>query len=253
MGGSIESIVSIIKQQEALFQRVHEWEDIAKKITYPLDHITAFLERTNPRDHSLSVATRKLAKRCWFVAPHEFPAKDTLFFKYIAKQTGKVIDGQMANYVRKYADKIIERVERDFPKRSHIIHSAYNAHKRGEYVLSIPVLLAQADGICHDIFSVNLYSRERDGKNPKTKEKVTKLTPKSKSDRAALAPYTHLLPIHKSAHKYRRNRILNRNGILHGILLDYGTEVNSLQSILLLESLRELRCFVTKAKRIKKI
>jgi hypothetical protein len=46
------------------------------------------------------------------------------------------------------------------PDRAKIIESSLAAHKRGEYALSIPVFLAQAEGLCLDFTGFQLYSKK---------------------------------------------------------------------------------------------
>ena len=53
------------------------------------------------------------------------------------------------------------KLSEQLPERAEVLNAAIAAHSRGEYALSTPVFLAQADGICADLlkgfyFSPNL-------------------------------------------------------------------------------------------------
>lgn len=116
--------------------------------------------------------------------------------------------------------------------RAAILESAFNAHKRKEYALSIPVFLIQADGICYDLINKQLYS---------TKDKVSVLTGYAKTITAdtfrsiLLYPLTQPIPISASA-KVRAEDFndLNRHQVIHGEVTNYNTELNSLKTVSLL-------------------
>ena len=116
-----------------------------------------------------------------------------------------------------------------FPHRAHLIRAAFNAHRRQEYELSIPVLLAQTDGICKDV--VNQYLFIKRNKKPSTAIYVDQIA--GDTYRAALlSPLAKTLPI--SATEGERPAgfdALNRHTVLHGDSLDYGSKINSLKAI----------------------
>ncbi|NJP10245.1 MAG: hypothetical protein HC866_12835 [Leptolyngbyaceae cyanobacterium RU_5_1] len=67
-----------------------------------------------------------------------------------------------------YFTESLSRIEVELsslcPDRAHIIKSAFEAHRRGEYILSVPVLLAQADGICQEKINKEIYSKKKSKK-----------------------------------------------------------------------------------------
>ena len=54
----------------------------------------------------------------------------------------------LAEYFTGRLDEIEASIIERFPNRQKMIRAAFNAHRRQEYELSIPVFLAQTDGIC---------------------------------------------------------------------------------------------------------
>ncbi|GIV65173.1 MAG TPA: hypothetical protein DCE76_07100 [Anaerolineaceae bacterium] len=140
----------------------------------------------------------------------------------------------LVDYFRENLQSIENRFTAKFPHRAKIINSAFNAHKRGEYELSIPIFLAQTDGVCYEVINQYLFMRVRGEKKPSTAIYVDSIA----SDtfrHALLSPLSQPLPI--SASKNERDKSfneLNRHQVMHGESLDYGTEINGLKSVSLL-------------------
>jgi len=61
------------------------------------------------------------------------------------------LDNYLTNYFKKEYTSISKKVQGLYPERKKIISSAFKAHKRQEYELSIPVFIAQIDGLCYDL------------------------------------------------------------------------------------------------------
>ncbi|QGT78168.1 hypothetical protein GM160_04235 [Guyparkeria halophila] len=119
-----------------------------------------------------------------------------------------------------------------FPARSQIVRAAFSAHRRHEYELSIPVLLAQSDGICKEVIGEHFFMKK--DKKPRTALYVEQIA--SETYRAALlSPLAQSLPISASEKERRADFSgLNRHTVLHGESVDYGTKENSLRAISLI-------------------
>lgn len=151
-----------------------------------------------------------------------------------ALEAGDVIEAQtklVGHYQSRIKD-IFSYVLKAFPNRSVIFEQAFGAHNRGKYSLSVPVILAQSDGICKEITGLELFKKKRG--QPVT---ASLLEPYRENElRAAiLYPLSIVLPI--STSKSSSDKLvthLNRHEVLHGLSVDYGTEINSLKAISLL-------------------
>ena len=127
----------------------------------------------------------------------------------------------------------LTQIEKDlieaFPARETIFKSIFKAHASAEYALTIPVLLAQADGVCQELMGEQLYKKEN--KQPATKPKVEETT--DSDHRAAfLHAFTIPLPISASQKERGTNFTgLNRHAVLHGESTNYNSEINSLKAI----------------------
>ncbi len=159
--------------------------------------------------------------------PELWELKEALSEGNVAKAEEALVD-----YFEGRLDGIEKSITKRFPHRAHLIRPAFNAHRRREYELSIPVLLAQTDGICKETVNQHLFIKQ--DKKPRTAIYVEQIA--ADSYRAVLlSPLARTLPI--SASEYERPEgadALNRHTVLHGESLDYGTETNSLKAISLI-------------------
>lgn len=147
---------------------------------------------------------------------------------------GNVIEAEEAlcEYFESQLAEIEKSISERFPLRAHLIRAAFSAHRRQEYELSIPVLLAQTDGICKEVVNQNLFSKHN--KKPRTAIYVEQIAADSYRS-ALLSPLAQTLPI--SASERERpdgSEALNRHTVLHGESLDYGSKTNSLKAISLI-------------------
>ena len=144
------------------------------------------------------------------------------------------VDNIMASFFRDNAGEINKALNSNFPNRSNILDNAFNAHRRGEYNLSIPVFLIQTDGICNELIGIEMFGRRNN--KPKTSAYVDQFEQSSFLS-ALLEPFRVCLPL--TASKKERELLtienyLNRHEILHGAAVNYGTELNSLKAISLI-------------------
>jgi len=113
-----------------------------------------------------------------------------------------------------------------------VLECAFQAHHRTEYELSIPVFLAQADGVCQEVTGYKLYGRKQ--KKPITAGFAANFVYEFLIE-AVLEPLRTPLPISASLNdEDYRVGTLNRHEVLHGISVDYGTRTNSLKAMSLL-------------------
>lgn len=174
---------------------------------------------------------RILAQNGWFISSWHtplaaiYPAAD-LF------RTGSVTEGhkQMCAHFSRFRKDIEDALTKSFPDRRRILQKAFQAHDAGDYELSVPVFLAQADGIAERILGASIYSRKRDLVN-RVGDLITNIAREELEDsllRVALEP----LPLTASTGSpaYRPGA-LNRHEILHGINTEYATELNSYRAI----------------------
>jgi len=155
-----------------------------------------------------------------------------------ALSEGKVDEAESAlvDYFEKQIDEIEFYISKKFPKRKKLINAAFNAHRRQEYELSIPVFLIQSDGICKEVINEDLFRQKKGIPNTANYVEQVALNNCGKLIRNALLnPLKQTLPIR--ANKFERKdgfNNLNRHMVIHGEDLEYGSKINSLKAISLI-------------------
>lgn len=142
------------------------------------------------------------------------------------------VEKALVEYFKSQLEEIEESITTQFPHRAHIIRSAIRAHVNQDYYLSIPVLLAQTDGICKEVVGQYLFMKK--DKKPGTAIYVDQVAADTYKA-ALLSPLAASTPIAASEHEREEGfNLLNRHMVLHGESLDYGNKVNGLKAISLI-------------------
>ncbi len=168
-----------------------------------------------------------LVERGWYPDPHMAPMQLALLSSY-SESEPSAIDEIMEKVFRERLNEIEANLIVDYPARAAIIRDAFGAHRESRYNLSVPVLLAQADGIWRDRIDQNLFGGDRE----EAIQELANLVEDPNSRELVLALTTPDWPLALSKKKRSENfRGLNRHQVLHGEATDYGTEENSLRSV----------------------
>lgn len=177
------------------------------------------------------------ANRGWFLDV-EMAISDLRQIARHFEEDFDLVDSVLVDEYEGRLEKISAFVSGQFPHRNQIVRSVFKAHKEGMYELSVLGAFSQADGICHEQLGESFFLRE-EGK-PKT-AKASKVKDALENQEDIMAWFMVLLaaglPIHKSANQRIGKPDIegpNRHAIMHGECLDYGTKVNSLKAISLL-------------------
>jgi hypothetical protein len=164
-------------------------------------------------------------------------AVETLSSLYIkqVKTKSNVLDKYLVDFYTKKLNIIINFFQKEFPKRYSILEKAFEAHKKGDFELSIPVFLSQIEGLFFDLTNKEIFSKG------KTKENTAKKWLEERDGHDVDFRLSILEPLRKNENisasfKESENfpNALNRNKILHGRDLSYSTEINSYKAISLL-------------------
>lgn len=155
------------------------------------------------------------------------------------------VDDVMSQYYRENLDFIETELTQRYQARSAAIKSAFVAHRTlgdAGYFLSIPVFIAQADGLLSEILKVNSPL----GTNTPTKEikGASVLRPATSSDQELSDLLHPFFAIHNSdflkSQAARDMEVmqsgqpftgLNRHQVMHGECSSYGSEINSLKAL----------------------
>ena len=209
------------------------------------EQIMQWVKSQPERDREEQQARERLAQFGWFPDPKMPWNAPIVLMQEIDSNSSKedVVD-TISQYFRKRIDDIEVEVEENFPTRRCILIDAFQAHREAKYNLSVPVFLTQADGIWCDTFKKSLFSRQdRESVlysfNSDTKDKFFSLM---------LDVFKLTIPMWASQTQRDLSLdALNRHQVLHGEIVDYGTEQNSLQAISFLSWLNWILKDVDKA------
>ena len=206
-------------------------------------------ERMRELPDQIKVLLSQLAEEGWFFPLLDFPPSVMDYLTELLESDEEKVDSSLVEFFTSRLDEILQDLSVTFPERKHLFESGFKAHKCKEYDLSIPVLLAQADGVCLDMLGVKLYSRHKGV--PVTKDALTekiRCLPVDEIVDAFFEPLRSgsVFSLGKDKVKEKRERntsykVLNRHEIMHGIDVNYGNEVNSLKAMAQLHYLTSVK------------
>lgn len=183
----------------------------------------------------LRASVLHLARRGWFFDPH-MPLQNMWTTKALI-ESGKPdeADAYMAAHFESRLDEIEAELAAALPARVAKFKSAFAAHRRGEYDLSILAFMAQADGVCAELRGGHFFLKDRGTRKPETASYASAFEADFIDQVAHLALVVDL-PIREQMRLRTANGStgLNRHAVMHGASLDYDTKENSLRALSLL-------------------
>ena len=103
---------------------------------------------------------KKLSDNGWFLSP-DTPIEQLRTLADSLGANASFAKGAIRSYFQERIDSIERELVEAYPRRSQILHDAFEAHRTGKYTLSVPVFLSQADGIWRDQFRKNFFQRSK--------------------------------------------------------------------------------------------
>lgn len=236
------------------FQRFGKWlEDVSKKHSSLIyQALTADWQKISERLEQLPARSRKAmdtaSNQGWFFIWQDSMQTVLALIDDIeaAGDDQNHIDTILKEHYSEHIDSYSEQLYKAYPARRIVLESATLAHKelgaRG-YCLSIPVFLAQADGIFSEVSKTSMAlgnPRKKGSKEVRGVEWVRNTIGEDEDANGLLSP---LFVLHQSnllkTEKMRNADFestgiafnsLNRHQVLHGEVSDYGSEINSLKA-----------------------
>jgi hypothetical protein len=193
--------------------------------------LATFFESMERLPGEVRPAIRALAARGWFISG-EMGASELLAFAKVADD-GDRLDSMMAGWIRVELPRILQHASERFPNREAILRSAFNAHGCSDFLLAVPAILIQVEGMCVEKLGSKLYAAPNG--IPKTRAATEAFIDGAFSE----VMFLPLRELHGLTAGERARAAWpyapNRHEILHGIDLSYGNELTSLKAISLLE------------------
>lgn len=227
-----KTISSEIQKSLDAFKEI-KFEPPGMKID-PTENLIEAGKRVKELLDNLPSSLKILSNMGWYLNFMDMTPKELYDLEQVFKSGDtEQINNCLMDIVEEKLPSIQKRIIDKFPNRKEPLQAAFKAHIEKEFYLSIPVFLAQADGICKEKYGKKFYSTNN--KKPKISS-VIKDKIKSDIMKTYIDPLLYLGAVN-SPEGDRPNFIgtLNRHEVLHGISNDYGTKLNSLQAISLLD------------------
>lgn len=226
LGAQIREGVRLLAEIAARIQR--QFDETMVTLRTVIMKISEGLEMLPERTVNLQ---RLLAERGWFISS-DLPMSPIFSLESaFAANRGDVVDDFMSALVERHLEEIQTQLESNYSSRSAIFRDAFEAHRTGKYALSIPVFLAQADGICIDLLGKKFFSKERNSDDPQSRKAVEALAVETFADLLLEPLKTRGGMSANQREEALYPDILNRHRVLHGIDTQYPSKLNSLKAI----------------------
>lgn len=212
--------------------------DLARVAAQIAPSIEALHENLRRLPETMRRAVLVLAQESWFISPN-MPISEPLEAAALLLE-GKTLEAEesLVRFFEPRLEAIEATLTAALPARAKVIAAAFNAHREGKFELSIPVLLAQTDGLCLEIAKGAFFMSDRGKRKGARRPETAVFVESIESDMlwsALLGPLGLALPINYTASEREDDFVgLNRHLVMHGESTDYGTRVNSLKCISLL-------------------
>jgi hypothetical protein len=214
-----------------------QWRDYLTAVGRPLSTVMTAMQNAAALFRAqFPKLQEKLGQRAWFVSAEIPVTVLRACEEAFADRNASLVDEFMAEFTDGRADIVAEVAMNYFPARKLAVDAAFRTHHRGEYWCSIPLLLSQADGLCRDMLNAQLYSKSKSNR----RQLEDALPPLSNQD--TLAILLNALRINgplsaNSSQMAQYPGMLNRHEVFHGVSTMFGTRLNSLKSISLIDFL----------------
>lgn len=189
----------------------------------------------------------RLSTYGWYVSPQildQIP--DSEIGVYLREGNSIDFEKFIVQYVESDLPRIVQDCQRQFPNRKDIIDEIQMLYNDGYYRAVVVLCYTQADGISNDLFDVGFFDTDR-SQNYKLKTYIEiKKNDSSYSERIISQLNTSSNEItawSKSDSFKQEDRIkcsFNRHLVLHGHSIDYGTKLNAVRAICILDFLQSI-------------
>ncbi len=183
--------------------------------------------------HDLPEAAPLMYSHGWYLDPTmALPDLNKVKILFDEKKVAEAEELLQA-YFRKKLPAIESELCQLYPNRARFISLARSSHERGDYTLTVPFLLIQADGFCHDIAGASVFigKGDKEKKRLQTADWAEKTAGANTLMNAVLKPFVEKTPIAFSQKEREPDfDSLYRHKVLHGESTDFDTELNALRA-----------------------
>lgn len=219
----------------ALYETLNKHQIEIRKILAPLTNIPIFPENMSDE---IKKSIMILANKGWYIDLEFTFSEISELADLVNNGSASEVDTYLCEYYENHIQQLKEFISRNLSNREDIILAALKAHENGEYVLSVPVLMIQVDGICMEVTKGYLFMTDKKTKKPQPAKFVDKYAQQFTNHIIKLALMEPLAQKHSinfsCGERGDSFTELNRHEVIHGDDLSYGTRINSCKAISLL-------------------
>lgn len=190
---------------------------------------------------------KQLSKRGWYISPRPFdkmPFSKTPYF--VKVENYPKFEVMIVEEIEKVMPELIEDCQKSFPNRSDVFDEIQKLYDAGFYRAVIALCYTQADGISNDIFGVGFFDKDR--KNQYMLRSYLELKKKEFNHSIGIIsqleiPTNEITAYSQSEDLQQEAKMkssFNRHLVLHGHSIDYGTKLNAIRAICILDFLQYL-------------
>jgi len=197
--------------------------DIGKRISEAAQRLNEFVKELKQEGYTFLDYDNILLKNGWLI-PYDLMVKDVMLlaFQFENNQIDEA-DKYLIKFFKKEKKRIEKELIEKFPERTEILKEAFKAHQKGMFHSSTILFISQSDGITDN----NIFMGKKFRKFAKQNE-----------SHPLAELFNSQNPLTSTFYKERKqnkdDKNLNRHGIIHGLMLEYGTELNSFKALSLL-------------------
>jgi len=236
------------EKRDAWMQAIHgPSERFEAQIRAIEEQADAFRQAISESFQELPKQLRKVMEymfeRGWYVGPDMTLPGTKYLARLVDQGNHEKIEEEIQEWAEGRLDELLASVKKEVPARLSIIGDALGAHRNGKYTLSVPVLLAQADGIAHEGLNTFLFM----GNPPKNFKKfIATLEPLDPDSTLGIlvSPLRSYSALGKKAGLRVPGSMTghsSRHEVLHGTDTAYATKGNSLRAVLLVNYLLNIK------------
>lgn len=212
-----------------LDQALEQMRELATEMQRSLEQpIREFREWIRELPEATRLTVGKLAEIGWYIDPNMSMTTTHALARALSAGDVEAADTYLEEFFDQRVNEIEQELVEAYEHRGTVLQDAFEAHRSGKYNLSIPVFLAQADGMWWDRFGKNLFTKW--ARTQVTDDVRDEL--RNEFSKILFDVFDTPIPIWKSESERSTSfDALNRHQVLHGESTTYGTQRNSLQCI----------------------
>lgn len=197
-----------------------------------LPKVSLVIERMNAFPEVVREGSIALAKLGWFYDLQFYSSDFWDILEWVREDKVAEVDAFFITHYEQSAAGLQERLLAAYPDRAEPLRQAFLAESQGLHFVSIPVLLAQADGIAVDIVGGKLFKSVK--KRPQAAGRIDEMALAEFDQKflAALMQNGGFNASEENMHEFPHAP--NRHEIMHGRDILYGTKHNYLKTLSLL-------------------